>query len=95
MASTSQLPAPKDRVQDYIETITIAALNELRSPNGNPSITLIRRPRKKLFFINPTNGALETNETETSISYTWPGKDAYEAWRFSKETDNKSWVQWY
>ena len=83
MANTSQLPAPKDRVRNYIEAITVTALDELRSANGNPSITLIRRPKKALFFINPTNGALETNETETSISYTWPGKDAYEAWRFS------------
>lgn len=77
--------SPSSQVQDYIDTTTIAALEGLLSPNGHPSVTIKRRPRKALFFINPGNGALETNETDTSMTYAWPGKDAYEAWKFSTE----------
>lgn len=74
---------PQSQVQDYIDNTLAAALAELDSPDGNPAITLTRRYKKGAFFINHDNGALETSETETQISYTWPGKDRHEAWRFS------------
>lgn len=80
---TNDEKTPQNQVQDYIDTTLAALLDELSSPNGRPTITLKRRSRKSLVFINPSNKALETNETGTHISYTWPGKDAHEAWRFS------------
>ena len=87
MANTeSRIPhhgQSQSQVQDYIDNTLAAALDELSSPQGRPAIVLKRRSKKMPFFINPSNGALETNETETCIIYTWPGKDAHEAWRFS------------
>lgn len=74
---------PKDKVQSYIETTLAALLDELSSPDGRPTITLKRRSQKSQFFINPSNKALEASEDEALISYTWPGKDAHEAWKFS------------
>lgn len=74
---------PQSQIQDYIDNTLTAALAELDSPDGNPAITLKRRYKRGAFFINPDNGALETSETETQISYTWPGRDRHEAWRFS------------
>lgn len=74
---------PKDQVQNYIDATLAALLDELSSPDGCPTITLKRRSQKSRFFINPSNKALEASENEMHISYTWPGKDAHEAWRFS------------
>jgi meiotic recombination protein SPO11 len=73
----------KDRVQDYIDASAVAAFEEMSSPDGHPSITLKRRSKQSSLFINPANGALETSGQETSATYSWPGKDAHEAWRFS------------
>lgn len=74
------------RVQGYIDTSTLTAFDALSSPDGQPSITLKRRSKKAPFFINPDNGALETSQEETSTTYAWPGKNAYEAWKFSMRT---------
>ena len=87
MANTeSRIPhhgQSQSQVQDYINNTLAAALDELSSPQGRPAIVLKRRSKKTPFFINPSNGALETHETEACITYAWPGKDAHEAWRFS------------
>lgn len=90
MPYTNSQQNPQDRIQNYIDTTTIAALQGLLSPDGQPSVTIKGRPKKNLFFINPSNGALEANEIGISATYTWPGKDAYEAWKFSTETDRHS-----
>lgn len=73
----------QSQVQDYIDNTLAAVLGQLSFPDGRPALTLKQRLKKAPFFINSSNGALETNETETQISYTWPGEDAHEAWRFS------------
>jgi meiotic recombination protein SPO11 len=78
---------PQSQVQDYIDNTLAAALAELDSPDGNPAVTLKRRYKNGSFFINPDNGALETSEMETQISYTWPGRDRHEAWRFGMTLD--------
>ncbi|XHF99114.1 hypothetical protein AWENTII_002623 [Aspergillus wentii] len=75
--------SPKRLVQNYIDDTLAAALDEMTSPEGHPSITLKRRSKQASFFINPDNGALETTETENQTTYTWPGQDAHEAWRFT------------
>lgn len=75
--------ASQSQIQDYIDSTLAAILDDLSSPDGRPAIMLKRRSKKARFFINPSNGALETDHVETHITYTWPGKDAHEAWRFS------------
>lgn len=91
----------QSQVQGYINNTLAATLEELSSPQGRPAIVLKRRSKMTPFFINPNNGALETNETETRITYTWPGKNAHEAWRFSmwsprpgysSAADSKNWL---
>lgn len=76
----------KDQVQRYIDNTLTVLLDELSSPDGHPTITLKRRSRTSGFYIHPDNGALKASETDKHVSYTWPGKDAHEAWRFSKES---------
>ncbi|KAL2863489.1 putative meiosis-specific topoisomerase Spo11 [Aspergillus lucknowensis] len=53
--------------------------------DGQPAITLKRRTNNatNIFYIDPSTGALESEEAGTEVTYTWPGKDGYEAWRFS------------
>ncbi|KAF7586752.1 hypothetical protein BBP40_008372 [Aspergillus hancockii] len=73
----------KGQVQRYIDETLAAALDELRTPDGRPAITIKRRSKKACLFINASNGALESDETETRITYTWPGTNAQEAWKFT------------
>ncbi|PYI12205.1 meiotic recombination protein spo11 [Aspergillus sclerotiicarbonarius CBS 121057] len=71
-------------VQRYIQKTLSAVVDELSSPDGRPSITLKQRFRKPAsLFLNPQTMALETRETQTHTTYTWPGSDANEAWRFA------------
>lgn len=91
MASSTGEQDPNHSVQVYIDTTIAATVRELLlSPNGHPSITLKRRPKNALFFINPGNGALDANTRGTTTTYSWPGKDAYEAWKFSRQSGSIS-----
>lgn len=72
------------RVQGYLSETLAATIAELSSPDGRPSITFRRRYQKATFFINPNTRALEAAETTSQITYTWPGKDAHEAWKYSQ-----------
>ncbi|RHZ56663.1 putative meiosis-specific topoisomerase Spo11 [Aspergillus thermomutatus] len=68
----NQEQSQKDRVQTYIDNTLIDILNELRTPDGRPTLTLKRRSRGVPFSINPENLALETEEKEIQSCYTWP-----------------------
>jgi meiotic recombination protein SPO11 len=81
----NQEQSQKDRVQSFIDNTLMEILDELRTPDGRPTLTLKRRSRGAPFSINPENLALETEEKETRSCYTWPGRNAYEAWKFSAE----------
>ncbi|PYH96164.1 meiotic recombination protein spo11 [Aspergillus ellipticus CBS 707.79] len=85
--SDSELPprtTSQTQVQRYIHETLSAALDELSSTDGRPSITLKQRSKKSTsLFINPQTKALETVETESRITYTWPGADVTEAWKFT------------
>ncbi|KAE8375914.1 Spo11/DNA topoisomerase VI subunit A [Aspergillus bertholletiae] len=70
-------------VKRYIHETLASALDELSTPDGRPTITLKRRSRNMSLFINPTSRALESNGTETYITYSWPGANAFEAWKFT------------
>ncbi|PYH78548.1 meiotic recombination protein spo11 [Aspergillus uvarum CBS 121591] len=74
----------RSRVKDYITNTLSNLLTELCSPDGHPSITIKPRSTKvSTQFINPQTGALETRASQVCTTYTWPGKDCYEAWRFT------------
>lgn len=75
----------RDRVKAYIDDTLARILDELQTPDGRPSLTLRRRSARSSFFINRDNMALERCEVEAHSIYTWPGRDAYEAWKFSTE----------
>ncbi|KAA8647573.1 putative meiosis-specific topoisomerase Spo11 [Aspergillus tanneri] len=75
---------PRDRVDVYITTTLSAAIEELSSPDGRPTIAMSRRPPRTSCYIDPATGALKANEADSRVTYyTWPGKDAYEAWKFT------------
>lgn len=74
----------EERVQKYIDSTLAGLLNAISDVNGHPSITLRRRSGNVAFHINPSNGALETSDTGSLLTYSWPGKDSFEAWRFSE-----------
>lgn len=85
LAPTPDYPeTSNDRVQDSINHVLERALTETLL-HGKPSITLKQRPKGAGFFINPTTAALEMSEpdADTYKTYSFPGKDAHEAWRFS------------
>jgi meiotic recombination protein SPO11 len=77
---------PKALVQRFIDETLAVALDELRTPDGRPAITIKRRSRQASLFIDFTTGALESDGTETRITYTWPGTNVQEAWKFSIST---------
>ncbi|KAH3200411.1 hypothetical protein KXV92_009426 [Aspergillus fumigatus] len=80
---TNQEQSQKERVQTFIDNILIEILDELRTPDGRPTLTLKRRSRGVPRSINPKNLALESEEKEILSSYSWPGTNAYEAWKFT------------
>ncbi|BCS11242.1 hypothetical protein ALUC_40582S [Aspergillus luchuensis] len=75
---------PQTPVHSYIQETLAAILDEMSSPEGQPSITLRQRGKKfASLFINPQTQALETSEMQTYTTYRWPGRDGNEAWRFT------------
>ncbi|PYH69335.1 putative meiosis-specific topoisomerase Spo11 [Aspergillus vadensis CBS 113365] len=81
---TNIITIPQTPVQSYIQETLAAILDELSSPNGQPSITLKHRGKNfASLFINPQTQALETSEMQTYTTYKWPGRDENEAWRFT------------
>ncbi|KAE8144853.1 meiotic recombination protein spo11 [Aspergillus avenaceus] len=77
------LPHTPGIIQKYIEETLATVLEELSTSDGRPSISLRRRSKKPTLLINPMNGALEGNGPESRLIYSWPGKSAYEAWKFT------------
>ncbi|PLN75137.1 DNA topoisomerase IV, alpha subunit [Aspergillus taichungensis] len=73
----------QERVQQYIDDTLAGLLNAMTDANGSPSITLRRRSGNVAFHINLNSGALETTDTGSLLTYSWPGKDCFEAWRFT------------
>ncbi|KAG2005144.1 hypothetical protein GB937_008978 [Aspergillus fischeri] len=69
---TNQEQSQKERAQTFIDNTLIEILDELRTPDGRPTLTLKRRSRGVPFSINPENLALETEEKEILSSYSWP-----------------------
>lgn len=89
MATAFVWSGEKELVRNYIENVLIGLLNQLSlSPSeGQPSITLRCKPRAATCMINSHNGALEAGRNEDAYrSYSWPGRTAYESWKFSMST---------
>ncbi|KAJ5199280.1 Winged helix-turn-helix transcription repressor DNA-binding [Penicillium cf. griseofulvum] len=73
-------------VQEFINNTLTAIMQGLsQSPaEANISITLKRRASPTACIINPISGALEaSSKVETHRKYSWPGKTAHEAWKFT------------
>ncbi|CAI7610648.1 unnamed protein product [Penicillium palitans] len=73
-------------VQEFIDNTLAALIHGLsQSPaEANISITLKRRVSPLACIINPITGALEASpRVETHRKYSWPGKTAHEAWKFT------------
>ncbi|KAB8265501.1 Spo11/DNA topoisomerase VI subunit A [Aspergillus pseudonomiae] len=70
-------------VKRYVNETLASALDELSTPDGRPTITLKRRSRNVSLFISPTSRALESNGADTYITYSWPGANTFEAWKFT------------
>ncbi|KAJ5164967.1 Winged helix-turn-helix transcription repressor DNA-binding [Penicillium coprophilum] len=73
-------------VQVFINNTLASLLHGLsQSPaEANLSITLKRRASPVAYMINPITGALEpSSRVDTYRNYSWPGKTAYEAWKFT------------
>ncbi|KAL4812810.1 Spo11/DNA topoisomerase VI subunit A [Aspergillus spinulosporus] len=92
MDSLLQPPStPRHRVQKYLEDTLTTVLSQLNiSEPGevekDATITLKRRitkPTTTVFRIDPSTGALQAVRAETTVTYSFPGKDGYEAWRFT------------
>ncbi|KAJ5104727.1 Winged helix-turn-helix transcription repressor DNA-binding [Penicillium alfredii] len=87
---------PDDRessVRAYIDHTLASLLHELSQPpsEARPAITLRRRANRTTCIINPNTKALEAQQpAETYRTYLWPGKTAYESWKFTK-TDESIW----
>ncbi|KAL4991612.1 Spo11/DNA topoisomerase VI subunit A [Aspergillus falconensis] len=82
---------PRLRVLNYLEGTLSTVLSQLTLPNtdegeGDATITLKRRttnPNTTAFHIDASTGALQAIRAETTVTYSFPGRDGYEAWRFT------------
>lgn len=77
---------PKTLVQEYINSTLAGLVHELTLPPSEArlSVFLKRRANPARCIINSTTGALEAAPRVDAIrTYSWPGKTAYEAWKFS------------
>ncbi|OQD65944.1 hypothetical protein PENPOL_c005G00038 [Penicillium polonicum] len=73
-------------VQEFIDNTLAALIHGLsQSPvEAHISITLKRRASPMACIINPITGALEASpRVESHRKYSWPGKTAHEAWKFT------------
>ncbi|KAJ5927025.1 Winged helix-turn-helix transcription repressor DNA-binding [Penicillium verrucosum] len=73
-------------VQEFIDSTLAELIHGLsQTPTeANISITLKRRASPMACIINPITGALEASpRAETYRKYSWPGKTAHEAWKFT------------
>ncbi|OJD19195.1 hypothetical protein AJ78_00808 [Emergomyces pasteurianus Ep9510] len=74
---------PEDKVRNFITELLDSVMENLTRADGCPSITLKRRSNHAHFSLNPETGALQSNTTEPSCTYSWPGKTVQEGWRFA------------
>ncbi|KAJ5238971.1 Winged helix-turn-helix transcription repressor DNA-binding [Penicillium chermesinum] len=79
-------PSPQNLVEEYIHN-TFEGLNQqlaLPASQAQPSVTLRSRVCPGTYIVNHQNGSLEASRsTELTRTYSWPGKTAFEAWRFT------------
>ncbi|OAX82039.1 hypothetical protein ACJ72_03614 [Emergomyces africanus] len=74
---------PEDKVRNFITELLDSVLSNLTRADGCPSITLKRRSNHAHFSLNSETGALQSDTTEPSCTYSWPGKTVQEGWRFA------------
>src|SRR4051794_19616269 len=76
------IAAPQGRVLTYIENTLDRVLQAIQlRPHGQPSITLKRIKDVKV-SISPITRQVERQVVDRNITYSFPGKNNDEAWRF-------------
>ncbi|KAL2010459.1 hypothetical protein VTN00DRAFT_6266 [Thermoascus crustaceus] len=81
--SHNHKPKPEENVHEFIDNALASMLGELSKPDGRPSITLKQRSKRECYSINPSSGALEAAGQDVHTTYSWPGKNVHEAWKFT------------
>ncbi|CAG8313245.1 unnamed protein product [Penicillium salamii] len=73
-------------VREYIGKTLVTLVHGLAlpPPEAHLSLSVKRRANSTSCIINPITGALEASpRVETTRTYSWPAKTAYEEWKFS------------
>lgn len=75
-------------VRQFFDRLQLSFLDEFDKDAAQPAITLKKR-RSQFQITSHGDGreeiilSTETNEYDRLITYSWPGKSPYEAWKFS------------
>ena len=78
----SSIAAPQGRVLTYVEITLGRVLQAIQlRPHGHPSITL-KRVKDVKVSVNPITQQVERQVVDRDITYSFPGKNNDEAWRF-------------
>ena len=72
----------EDYVLSFIDGTLEGITRELTHPNGRPAITLKRRSSHASHSVNEQTGALEFDGNNIFSTYSWPGRNTQEGWRF-------------
>lgn len=72
-------------VRQFFDQLQLSFLNEFDKDVAQPAITLKKRPSRFQIASHDEERLLstETNGSDRLITYSWPGKSPYEAWKFS------------
>lgn len=93
--SHNHKPKPEENVHEFINNALASMLGELAKPDGRPSITLKQRSKRGCYSVNPSSGALEAAGQDVHTTYSWPGKNVHEAWKFSMMLHQTNSISWY
>jgi len=87
MAIEAHTPGNR-KVLDYIESTFHSVLDEIQiRPCGKPAIVLKRITALKPHYDDHV-ACLNWRVEDREVSYSWPGKNKDEAWRFGKARHN-------
>jgi len=75
-------------VRQFFDRLQLSFLNEFDKEVAQPAITLKKRPSHFQIAGHDDDPeerllSMETNGSDRLITYSWPGKSPYEAWKFS------------
>ena len=88
MSELQNSPISDPRVRQFFDRLQLSFLDEFNKDAAQLAITLKKRPAHFQITANdddPEERVLsaETDRSVRVITYSWPGKSPYEAWKFS------------